>query len=271
MTMDTNNQGVQSSEPASPTVPASQPQPGTVPPVEVKTTEPPKTVTLEETKFQQMITQAAEAAALKAAEAAKEIGRRELQSAQDRNAAERARLQRRAQTAERTLTAAKQQIERVEPEIAKDLELIGYREQDKELRALEQEEAAQKAQEEFHTQFNSGLQQYISAVGVDPNDKRIDWAADSKNYIEAQSRILASVSKIQKETTQATIISLESQLKELKGQINKVNVEANSVETNTSPGVVAGSDAEFVKRFANDEIKPTKENIDRYNKILATY
>jgi len=54
-------------------------------------------------------------------------------------------------------------------------------------------------------------------------------------------------------------------------RLKKLEVEANSVETTTSPGVVAGSDAEFVKRFASGELPLTKGNVERYQKITETY
>ena len=268
MTMD--GTPVQPVEPVSTTEQASAPV-ATTAPVETKPVEPAKSVTLDEAKLQQMIVEAAEKAAIKAATEAKEIGKRELQSAQDRNKAELQKAQRRAQLAESTLGAARKRVEQLDPEIAKELELVSYREKDKGLTVAEQEESAIRAQQEFHQRFQDGLTQFIKTSGIDPTDKRIDWATDAPNYLEAQTRVLNSVSKIQQENAQTIQAGLEKRLKDMEAKLSKVNVEANSVSTATSQGVVAGSDEEFVKKFASGDLPTTKENVARLKKIQASY
>ncbi len=220
---------------------------------------------LTEEKVRQMI---AEATA-KAVVEAKEIGKRELQAAQDRNKAEMAKEQRRAQIAESALGAARTQI--TDPDIANQLELAALRAKEQGRMTLEQEEAMVRQQQEFHQQFQGNLTQFITGLGVDPKDNRIDWATDAPNYLDAQRRVLESVSKIQKENIQAMQSGMEKRLKDLESKVSQVNVEANSVETTTSAGVVAGSDAEFIKKFGAGDLPMTKANVDRYNKIQSQY
>ncbi len=254
------DQVVQSQEPVS----QEQVQPK---PAETKPAEQPLTAEA----IQKMI----EEATTKAVAAAKDIGRRELQSEQDRNRAEALRAQRRAQLAESTLGAARIHLQGVDPEAAKELELAELRAKEQGRTVQEQEEAAAEQQKQFHQQFNSNLNQFITGLGVDPTDKRIDWAGDAPNYLVAQQRILESVSKIQKENIQTMQTGLEKRLKDLEAKVGKVaeeaNIEANSVSTTTSLGVVAGSDAEFVKKFGNGELPMSKANVDRYNKIIKNY
>ena len=216
---------------------------------------------LTEEKVAQMITEATE----KAVKEAKELGKRELQSAQDRNKVELAKASRRAQIAETVLGAARQGLD---PEVAKELELAEYRAKEQGRVTVEQEEELARQQTEFHEKFQTNLNQFITNLGVDPKDERIDWAADAKDYLEAQQRILASAALIQKENIKATQTSLETRLKALEAKVKAEEIEANSVETSTSQGVVAGSDAEFIKNFAADKIPLTKANVARYHKIL---
>jgi len=172
-------------EPASTTEPVSP---------DAQTTEPVVTAPqpLTEAKVAQMITEAT----AKAVKEAKELGKRELQSAQDRNRVELTKASRRAQIAETVLGTARQGLD---PEVAKELELAEYRAKEQGRVTVEQEEELARQQTEFHEKFQTNLNQFITNLGVDPKDERIDWAADAKDYLEAQQRILASAALIQKE------------------------------------------------------------------------
>lgn len=260
MTTD-NTQVVQPTEPVSPVEPVS-PTAETLP--EPAKPAEPQPLTAE--AVQQMI---AEATARAVAEA-KELGRRELQGEQDRNKAELARAQRRAQVAESTLGTARRQLQSADPETAKEFELAELRAERQGRMTMEQEEAMMRQQAEFHQQFHTNLTQFITGLGVDPNDQRIDWAGDASNYLDAQQRVLDSVSKIQKENIQATQSGLEKRLKELEAKVGESTTEANSVDT-TTPQVVAGSDAEFIKLWGSGELPSTKENFERAQKIQSQY
>ena len=200
-----------------------------------------------------------------------EAAKREIQSTKDRATAEVNAALRRASLAESTLGEARTHLQDVDPEVAKEMELVELRSREKGRKAMEQEEAMRQQQIAFHEQFHSNLIQFIAGLGVDPSDKRIDWGSDSPNYLEAQRRVLDSVSKIQKENIQTMQSGLEKRLKELEAKVGQANIEANSVATTTSPGVVAGSDAEFVKKFASGELPASRANVERYQKIQSSY
>jgi len=235
------------------------------------TTKPSETQPLTAEAIQKMV----EEATAKAVAQAKDIGRRELQSEQDRNKAALLKAQREAGLAQNTLRTTRARMQSIDPKLAEEMELAELRSKDFAYQQAEQEEALIKQQTEFHNQFQSGLTQFVTNLGLDPKDTRIDWAGDAPNYLAAQQRVLDSVAKIQKENMQTMQSGLEKRLKEIEAKVGKVstdaNIEANSVNTTTSQGVVAGSDAEFVKKFGTGELPMTKANVDRYNKIQNTY
>lgn len=204
-----------------------------------------------------------------AVEKAKDVGRRELQSQQDKNKAEAARLERRAKAAEAALKATQRTLEELDPDAASKAELARYKAQEQELSLTEQQEEALKTQQEFHQQFQNNLTQFIMSLGIDPKNEKIDWAEDAKNYLEAQQRVLKSVADIQSESLKE-YKNLEKRLKEdEKEKAEESKREANSVETTTSQGDVARmSDADFYKKFANGELPMNKTNKTRAEKIL---
>lgn len=254
--MTQDNEPVVPAEPASPAEPVSPPaEPA---PEDIKPAEP-----LTQAVVQKMIADAAK----QAVEEAKEQGKRELQAAQDRNKAELARADRRARIAEGTLTTARANLQETEPDVAQALELAQLRAEKSGRMTQEQEEAMARQQTEFHQQFQSNLNQFITGLGVDPNDQRIDWAGDAPNYLEAQRRVLDSVTKIQKENVQTMQTGFDKRLKELEARVGETSTEANSVNTTTSQGVVAGSDAEFKKLWGSGELPATKANFDRAKKL----
>lgn len=228
----------------------------------------PQPLTAEqEAKVQQMVADAT----AKAIAEAKEIGRKELQSQQDRNAAEAARVERRAKVAEGTLGGVRQRLQELDPDVAKDLELSELKAEREGRATFDQEEAARQAQAAFHEQFFSGLNQFIVNAGVDPKDERIDWANDAPDYLTAQRRVLDSIAKIQKGNEQTMKEGFEKRLKDLETKVAGGEEEANSVNTAASQGAIAGSDAEFIKKFASAELPMTKANVDRYDKITSSY
>jgi len=203
-----------------------------------------------------------------AVDQARELGKRELQSQQDRNRAELSRATRRAQIAENIVGSARTQLKDVDPDVAKELELAELRAREQGRMTMEQEESLARQQAEFHQGFIDRQTKFLENLGIDPKDKRVDWASDAKDYLEAMERIQSSVATIQKETVSKANQEFADRLKALEAKVKADDTEANSVETSTSSGVVAGSNADFVKKFAAGEVPLTKANQSRYEKIL---
>jgi len=221
----------------------------------------------QEAKVKQMI----DDVAVKAVAAAEESGRRSLQSSQDRNRAEVARAERRARLAEGTLGATHTQLQALDPDVAKEMELAQLRAEKAGRLTLDQEATLAQQQEVQGKALQDSLNAHLAALGIDPNDKRIDWATDSNNYVQGRSRFDASVAQIVKEDKQTMQTGLEQRLKSLETQMTAAGIEANSVTTATPVGVIAGSDAEFMKKFGAGELPTSKENLERVAKIQNTY
>jgi len=200
---------------------------------------------------------------------ATEQAKRELQSIKDKSRAEIETAARRARLAEGTLGAVKTQLQGIDPDMAKEIELAELRAKEQGRSTLEQEEAAVRGQAEFHQKFLDNLSEVVTSMGIDPSDKRIDWAQDAPDYLIAQRRVLDSAQKIQKEVLQAKESVMEKRLKDLEAKVGQANIEVNSDSTAASEG--AGSDAEFVKGFGSGDIPMNKANVDRYNKIINSY
>ena len=201
---------------------------------------------------------------------ATEMAKREIQSVKDRSRAEVEAAVRRAKLAENVLSVTRQRSQELDPDLAKELELSELRAKEASRATLEQESAQRQQQETFATALRNSLLAHLAALGIDPEDKRIDWAKDTANYVEGRSRFDASVAKVLKEEKQTMQSSLEKRLKDLEAKISQASTEANSVSTTTSPGVVVGSDKDFTKKFASGELPLTKANIERYNKLIAS-
>lgn len=245
-------------EPVSPTAaPEPTPQPAVAPVLSPE----------QEAKVQELVAQAT----TKAVEEARKSGRQELQSQQDKNKAELERIERRATTAEASLGATTKQLQSLDPEVAKEVELAQLRAREA-ARTTQDQAGAVKQQQE--TVFAS-LETHLKSLGIDPKDPRIDWALGTNSIVEGRGIFDASVAQIINETKKTAESGFEQRLKDLEakiGQANIANIEANSVATTPSPGVVAGSDAEFLKLFGSGTIVQSEEaDRQRYDKIMKTY
>jgi hypothetical protein len=205
-------------------------------------------------EIQQMIDQARK----EAEESGFQKGSREMQGKKDREVAE---AQRRARIAEESL-AGYGTSGFDDPAQA---ELARRRAADTARQRAEYEESMRKATEKFDQDFRGGLIDFVTQAGIDPNDKRIDWAEDTKDYLAKQSRILASVNKIQAANKAEADAKMEQRLKALE---SKVSEEANSVDTGTSGGIGSGipTNMEKFKKWVEDlpkeEYRKLKPKID---------
>jgi len=130
----------------------------------------------------------------KATTLAREQGRREMQGIKDREVAE---AQRRAQLAQERLGQVSTKFREVDPDAAsladQSAELQYYRQQSAE------EAQRQQIWATIQT-FEFNMKQFITDLGIDPNDKRIDWGdPNSQSLNERQGKILKSVGVIKKE------------------------------------------------------------------------
>lgn len=222
---------------------------------------------LTEEKVQQMI---AEATA-KAVGEAKDAGRKELQSQQDRNIAALSKADRRAKTAEGTLGSAGVLLKESDPEAFKDLQIEELTARVKEHTTLDQEQEAQNQQTAYGQALHDSLIAHLDALGIDSKDERLDWAADATGLVQGRSRFDSSIAKIIKGNQQTMQSGFDERLRAIESKVEGSNIEANSVNTGASQGAISGSDAEFIKKFGSGDVPMTQESMKRYEKITKQY
>ena len=219
---------------------------------------------LTEEKVQAMI---AEATA-RAVQEAKELGRRELQSQQDQNRAEKAKLQRQANVSARVLAATDETLRSLDPETQSAVELARLRAEKQAREESTQDDEAAVNAEAYNTRLKDSLDANLDALGIKQDDPRIDWGLPSDDIISGRMKFDASVAKILKENQESERSDFEKRLKALESKDKAEKIENNSVETDTSQGVADASDKEFTRLFNAGELPFTKANVDRANKLL---
>jgi len=192
-----------------------------------------------------------------------EQGKRDMQGKKD---AELARIQRRYQAQD--YAYGNLEAQDLDPEAKQALQNARVQGQLQYYQMAEVEQAQRNQRESFGKSFHDGMVQAITAMGLDPNSKEIDWAADiGPDYLEKQKRILSSVAKMQENKNKDLESRIEQRIKDETAQIRK-DMGLDSVDTSeaTSSGV---GDDKFIKDFSEGKVVMTKENLSRYNKITT--
>ena len=195
------------------------------PSTEAEKPEPPQPQPLTEDVLKQRIDEAVGKALGEQTEKAK----REIQSIKDKSRQEIETLVRRANVAETTLQGI---IPELDEDTRNKLELQRLRGQAAQYQTKEQQEEAKRQYDEFHQTFETQMSEFITETGIDPSDKRIDWAKDAKDAFEMQKRIHSSVTKIMKENTKAADDKRSQDLKDLEAKLRK-DLGLDSVDTST--------------------------------------
>ena len=94
---------------------------------------------------------------------------------------------------------------------------------------------AQQRQEAYAQQLNANLVAHLESLGIDKDDKRVDWAKDAADYLGGRSRFDASVAKILKENQKATEVKQASSFKEMEQKLRR-DLGLDSVDTSVSGG-----------------------------------
>lgn len=191
-------------------------------------------------------------------EKARELGRREMQGIKDKEVAQALKRAKYAEDISANMEAGYREIDPQAAELARLRGLEKYHLGDQQRQQLEQQVAASKQV------FYESMAQSITEMGVDTDDKRIDWAADAPDPATAQRRILSSVGKIQREEAKAEKGRIEQQLKDAEAKIRK-DLGLDSVETATSAGVGGlpfQLTNEAIGKLSYEEYKKYEKQID---------
>ena len=152
------------------------------------------------------------------------------QSVADKSRYEVEQALKRATTAEQTLLHMKGSLKDVDPDTLKDLELAELRARVGISQGMEQEASIRQQQTDFDQKFHTGVKTHIAELGIDPNDKRLDWADDAKDYLEKRQRIDGSIRKVIKENTEKEKEGLSRQMKEMEAKLRQ-ELGLDSVDT----------------------------------------
>jgi len=181
-----------------------------------------------------------------------DLARREIQSVKDKARSEVEAAQRRARLAETESAGYRSSFSGLDEETQRDVELRQLRGEKQYYQGLEVEEAQrrqfQQAIDTFHAQTN----QFVTDLGIDPSDKRIDWGSHDEPLLQKQQRILASVAKIQKEDRKLSEGKLKEELEDFKKGIRK-ELNLDSVDTTQGSAVPGELTIEQLEKMSPEE------------------
>ena len=221
--------------------------------------EPPQEQPLTKEMIQQMIADAASLAEKQGADK----GRREMQGIKDREVAE---ANKRVRLAEGRARSYEESLSGVDEETQKDIRLRRYENQDKQNQSFAQEEEARRQGETFTQKLNDSLIAHLESLGIDPNDKRVDWAQNESDYLTGRSKFDASVASILKEKATVAESDMEKRLTaKIEETLNKKAVDAGLESHDKSASGGAGKD-DFTSRTANPDRPITGEDIKQAKK-----
>ena len=220
---------------------------------EVETPQPQPLTAEQESRVAQLVTEQLEAA--------KETGRREMQGKKDREVAD---AQRRTRYAEDSLGRVRGRYSELEPEARQTLENEDLRGELNFYRTRDAQEAQERQAITFTQTLNASLLAHLEDLGIDPHDKRIDWANDATDFVQGQSRFNKSVAKIVKEDKSKVHREADEKLaKERKEQ------GLDSVDTSVPVAVSKGIPTdltkfrEWISGLPQGEYEKLKPDIDK--------
>ncbi len=211
---------------------------------------------LDEVRVQQMISEAVGAA--------KETGKRELQSSQDKNKAEVARLTRRAVLAEGGLQATEDGLGALDEETRNAVELKKLREQAAHSQNWEAEDRNRQQLADTYRNWGDGMSQYITTIGLDPT--KVTWGDDSEPILEKEKRIFSEIGKMQKDKMETDVKAQDTKFKDMELALRKeLGLDTGSVPAGAGAG---DSDKTFAEKMADSDYVATAEDNKRTDKIL---
>ena len=209
----------------------------------------------QEARMQQLMAQATSTA--------KEEGRREMQGTKDREVAE---ANRKTRLAQNEVASYKTGFDGLDEETRKDAELARYREQDKYHQFNAQEEEQRGQQVAQIQQMNDSITEEVKTWGIEPNDKRIDYASDAPDYFTGRKRFTDSLQKIVREKQTKTDGEQKEKFNNLETKLRK-DLGLDSVDTTAGGGGGSDSDADFKKGIGDGSLPLNKTNMARAKKL----
>jgi len=136
-------------------------------------------------------------------------------------------------------------------------------------RKRESDELTKQEQEAQAKVLWESIQQHLKDLGINEEDKRLDWAHDATDSVSARRRFDTSVSKILKEEGTKKERTLKDELRQtLKDEIAKTRKDLGLDSEDTSHSAGTTDDSKFLERFGSGAEPYTKENITRAQKLI---
>ncbi len=213
--------------------------------------EEPQPQPLTEERLQQILAQDRE----RTRQSSRDIARTEIDEAN-----------RRVRRAEAETLAYKSSFDGLDEDAKKEAELNLLRSQGKEYQSFMQDEEQRRRAESYRQTLQTSLVENVKALGIDPDDKRIDWAENETDFLAGRSKFDASVAKILKEEKGVTEKKMTDDFKVLEANLRK-DLGLDKVDTTTT---ASGGDAdtEFMSKFGKGDVPFTKENKERAEKLM---
>jgi hypothetical protein len=198
------------------------------------TAEPPKVEPAPQPSQDEIIKQTV--SKLVAEELAKhtEVSKREIQSIKDRSIAE---VERARKVAEDNYANAMRTVAGDDPELQTKAQLAAYQAQARINQQRQYEDMSHRQQSEFDRNFKDANTQFVTDIGLDLNDKRIDWGDGEGNYLERMKRIQKSVAVIAKEERKTIEEKAQKTIKEELAKLKK-EFGIDSVDTSTPSNTI---------------------------------
>jgi len=212
----------------------------------------PQTQPLTEERLQQILTQERE----KIRQSSRDIAKAEVEQAN-----------RRAKLAEAELSTIKSSFNNLDEDTRKEMELATLKGRDQQYQSLIQEDEQRKGSEAYRAKLQGSLTEHLEGLGIDPNDKRIDWAENEADFLAGRSKFDASVAKIIKENQSEAEKKMKDDFTQLEAKLRK-DLGLDSVDTSASSGVPASDDEAFRKKMADPDYAATKEDLERIDKYF---
>lgn len=197
--------------------------------------------------------------------------RRQLQSDKDKAVNEvRREADRRVRLAEGTAGAYRTSLDGLDEDARNAAELAMLRSQVKSTQELTQEDEQRRGQDEQAQKAYDAILGHLKDLGIESDDKRLDWAIDANSPTLGRSRFDASIAKILQSEKKTTEDKQKQDFKDMESKLRK-DLGLDIVEPSGGEGAINKSDQEFKKAFADGTIPITgtegKKNLERYNKL----
>jgi len=118
----------------------------------------------------------------------------------------------------------------------------------------------------YREQLEQSLKDEVVSLGLDPEDKAIDYAQDAPDYFTGRKRFTDSISKALKNKDAEKDKQLEERLNQFEIDFRKKH-NLDSQDTTQGAGVVEQSDADFMAAFGAGELPVTKDNLAKLEEI----